>query len=226
MGHVVLSDFDGTIADIDTAVFVLENFADPVWRLYDEEYERGKTTLEECLQKQFATVKASRQKILNRLESAVHMRRGFKELVHHCSQVEIPFVIVSAGLDFVIDHLLRKWNLNGSLTRHCPKTTFTDDGIKLTFPRLLDPSSVNFKDDFVKFYAKKGDKATYIGDGFSDFSAATLADHAFAIKGSRLAEMLTKDGVPHEEIQDFRAVTERLKTFSFEQSHELRTTDY
>jgi len=217
VGYVVLCDFDGTIVDIDTAVFVLERFADPVWRVYDEQYEKGEITLEECLQKQFATVKASRQEIQKKLASAVNLRRGFKEFVLLCHRLEIPVMVVSAGLDFVINHLLQQWGLQGFLKRCSPKTTFTGDGIKFTFPKLLDEASVNFKDDVVRFHKKKGDKVIYIGDGFSDYSAARTADFAFAIKGSKLAELLTESRVSHREIEDFGAVKEKIKTVSLQQ---------
>lgn len=110
MSYVVLCDFDGTIVDIDTAVFVLERFADPAWKVYDEQFEKGEITLEECLKKQFATVKASRRQIEKELNGAVNLRRGFQELVNYCSRRRIPVVIASAGLDFVIDYLLRQWH--------------------------------------------------------------------------------------------------------------------
>lgn len=210
VNYVVLCDFDGTIVDIDTAVFVLEEFADPVWKVYDEQFERGEMTLEECLQKQFATVKASKQEIKKQLDGAAELRQGFEELVDHCHQLAIPVVVVSAGLDFVIDHLLQQYGLKDLLERHGPKTTITDNGIRFTFPKLDDQASVNFKDDFVRLQKGHGKEVVYVGDGYSDYPAAKIADVAFAIKGSALAELLTKNEVQHKEMVDFRTVIHEI----------------
>lgn len=215
VSFVVLCDFDGTIVNIDTAVFVLERFADPVWKVYDEQFERGEITLEECLRKQFSTVKASKQEIKRKLKSSVDLRLGFKELVNHCRGRGIPVVIVSAGLDFVIDFLLKQWGLKALLSRYSPKTKVTDNGILFTFPKLFDQASVNLKDDLVRFHKKEGTKVAYIGDGFSDYPAAEIADFAFAIEGSKLAELLTKDRVSHKEVRDFREIIQEIKLFSF-----------
>jgi len=209
--YVVLCDFDGTVVDIDTAVFVLERFADPVWKVYDEQFERGEITLEECLQKQFSTVKVSEQKITKKLNGAVNLRRGFKELINYCRLNGILVVIVSAGLDFVIDYLLQQWGSQGLLGRYGPKTRITKKGILFKFPKLLDQASVNFKDDLVRFHKKGGDKVIYIGDGFSDYPGAKISEFAFAIKESKLAELLTKNRVMHKELSDFDEVLLEIK---------------
>lgn len=125
----------------------------------------------------------------------------------------MPVVIASAGLDFVIDYLLRQWDLEGILERHGPKTTIAANGIRFKFPKLLDKESVNFKDDLVRFHKKEGRKTIYIGDGFSDYPAARVADLAFAIKESRLAKLLTKRRVKHSEISDFEEVSAEIKRF-------------
>jgi 2-hydroxy-3-keto-5-methylthiopentenyl-1-phosphate phosphatase len=51
----------------------------------------------------------------------------------------------------------------------------------------------------------------YIGDGIGDYHAAGDSDFAFAIKGSKLAELLKKSKTPHEEITDFLQVVEAIK---------------
>lgn len=104
--------------------------------------------------------------------------------------------------------------LKNLLKRHGPKTTIVGNGIGFEFPKLLDKASVNFKDDLVRFHKKEGHKTIYIGDGFSDFPAARVADFAFAIKESRLADLLTKKRVKHSEVCDFYEVLAEIKCFS------------
>lgn len=208
---VVLSDFDGTIVNIDTAVVVLTHFAEENWRIFDEQLEKGEITLEECLQKQFSTVRTSQTRILKEIETVPSLRPNFGKLAQFCKTQRIPLVIVSAGLDFVINHFLEQKGLEKLVEVYAPKARITATGIKFTFPKLLDKASVSFKDDLVRYYKKQGKKTVYIGDGFADLNAARNADLSFAIKDSKLAELLRNDGIPHKEISDFLEVMEALQ---------------
>lgn len=208
---VVLCDFDGTVIDIDTSVFVLTRFAKEDWRIFDEQFEKGEITLEECLEKQFYTVRTTRTRILKEIETVPSVRPSFEKLAQFCKTQRIPLVIVSAGLDFVIKHFVKQKDWNELVKIYAPKARVTSKGIKFTFPKLFDKASVSFKDDLVRYYKKRGKKTVYIGDGFADFNAARNADFSFAIKGSRLAELLRNDGILHEEISDFQEVVEALQ---------------
>ncbi len=211
MSIVVLTDFDGTVLHIDTSVVILEKFAEENWRIYDEQLERGEISLQECIQRQFSTVRVSKVRILKETEGAMSTRPNFKALVQQCITDEIPFEIVSAGLDFVIEHFLEHNGWQRSLKVHAPKAKCTGRGIKFTFPKLLDKSSIDFKQDIVRHYRRQGRRVIYIGDGIGDYHAAQDADLVFAIKNSKLAEMLKKSKIPHTEISDSQEVVEALK---------------
>ena len=208
---VVLSDFDGTIVDIDTAVVVLTHFAEENWTIFDEQFEKGEITLEECLQQEFSTVRTSKTRILKEIERIPSLRPNFDKLAQFCKTLKIPLIIVSAGLDFVINHFLEQKGLQKLVEVYVPKARITATGIKFSFPSLLDKASVSFKDDLVRYYKRQGKKTVYIGDGFADFNAARNADFSFAIKDSKLAELLRNDGILYEEISDFQEVVEALQ---------------
>ena len=61
---------------------------------------------------------------------------------------------------------------------------------------------------FLRRQALLHQEVAYIGDGLADYHAARNADFSFAIKGSKLAELLKRDGIPHKEISDFQEVVE------------------
>lgn len=210
MSMAILSDFDGTIASIDTGEFVLSQFAHGDWRAYDEQLERGEITLEECLTKQFAMVKETERRLLERVKSVVSFRHGFEDLVDYCGTRGFPFVVVSGGLDFIIKHLLRAKNLLDRVEIVAPKSNVTKDGITFRFPTLSQPGSLNFKDDLVRTYAVRGIRSVYIGDGLPDFAAIERADVRFAIRGSRLSKLCKRDGVAFQEIDDFHDVLRNL----------------
>jgi 2-hydroxy-3-keto-5-methylthiopentenyl-1-phosphate phosphatase len=206
MSLVILSDFDGTIVNIDTGEYVLSQFAHGDWRAYDDQLERGEITLEECLTKQFAMVKETEERLLKRVEGVVSLRPGFEDLVGYCETKRFPFVVVSGGLDFVIKHVLRAKNLLDRVNVVAPRADVTRRGTTFRFPRPSQAGSLNFKDDLVRTYAIRGNKTVYIGDGLPDLAPITRADVRFAIRGSRLSRLCKREGIAVQEIDDFNDV--------------------
>ena len=179
--------------------------------MLDRQYERGQITLEECLRKQFSMVVATQEEILDELDKAVTFRPNFERLVRYCKRKSIPFVIVSAGLDFVISHFLRQEDWEGLVETCAAKTQFGAGGIEFVFPRLFDKGSVNFKQDLVKHYRAMGKKVIYIGDGSADYAPAMSADYPFAIKGSRLAKLCENQRRNCAFMTDFTDVVETIR---------------
>jgi len=58
---------------------------------------------------------------------------------------------------------------------------------------------------------KRGKKVVYIGNGVSDYPTARIADLAFAIKGSKLAQLCRNRGVACKEITDFQQVLDSIE---------------
>lgn len=211
MNLVVLCDFDGTITTLDTAEFVLARFARGDWRLFERQFENGEITLEECLTRQFSLMRASKKQILKELKNVVTFRPNFKELAEYCKEDCIPLIIVSAGLDFVIKHFLKLNDCQDLVEVYAAKTAFTANGIRFTFPRLLDRASDNFKHDIVRYYKSQDREVMYIGDGTADYVAAKDADYSFAMEGSRLAKLCKGHGIPCKSITDFQKVIEAIR---------------
>ncbi|MCW4055389.1 MAG: MtnX-like HAD-IB family phosphatase [Candidatus Bathyarchaeota archaeon] len=211
MDLAVLCDFDGTIANIDTAVFVLDRFGQGDWRALNKQYELGQITLEECLRRQFSRVVATQEEILDELDKAVTFRPNFEGLVRYCQKKSIPFVIVSAGLDFVINYFLRQKDWDELVETCTPKTQFKANGIDFVFPKLSSQTSANFKQDQVRLYRAQGKKVIYIGDGAADYAAAITADYPFAVKGSRLAKLCETQRQGCSVMTDFKKVAETIR---------------
>ena len=125
---------------------------------------------------------------------------------------KIPFIIVSAGLDFVIRHFLELKGLKNKIEIRAVKTTIQNGRTKLSLPKLLDKASIDFKEDLVKYYTKQGKRVIYIGDGTSDYNAIKNADFPFVIKDSKLADLCKRTKVLHKEITDFQKVINFIKT--------------
>jgi 2,3-diketo-5-methylthio-1-phosphopentane phosphatase len=204
MQLVVLCDFDGTITIIDTAEWILSKYAHHDWRVLDKQFEKGEVSLEECLNKQFSNVEVSKSQVLKELEYVVEFRQGFKDFVDFCTYRIIPLVIVSAGLDFVIDYFLRKNGFLGKVEVCAAKTEEKPEGFTFSFPQIFDSPSQNFKPDVVRSYREKGFNVVFVGDGLADYAAAREADFSFAVQGSNLAELCKKHGIKCTEITRFQ----------------------
>lgn len=211
MNLVVLCDFDGTITRIDTAEFVLARFAQGNWQVFNEQFESGKITLEECLRRQFSLVRSSKKRILDELADVVTFRPNFGELSEYCKKNLIPLTIVSAGLDFVIKHFL-KLNSWHRLVETCTaKTKLGTKGIEFTFPKLFDKTSANFKQDLVRRCKNESKKVLFVGDGSGDYAAAEEAGYLFAIKDSRLARLCEDHKIHYKTITDFAQVIDAIQ---------------
>jgi 2-hydroxy-3-keto-5-methylthiopentenyl-1-phosphate phosphatase len=210
---VVLCDFDGTIVNIDTAQKALELFADPSWRRIEEGFEKGEVSFEDSLRKEYALIAAPPEIIFRELDLIAAVRPHFEALIQCCKSNRIPLVVVSGGLDFYIQHFLSRGDWLSSISIHAPEARRTANGYDVTFPKRFEPSSINFKDDLVRFHKGRGERVFFIGDGIGDFPAAKESQHAFAIRDSKLAKLCRKTNVECKEIDDFQQVVDVLSKF-------------
>lgn len=205
--RLVLCDFDGTIVEFDTVEYILEELVPDSWRIFDEQLERGEITLAECMKKEVAMIKKTRSEIIDLVEGA-KIRSGFKDFIEYCRLNDIPISIVSAGLDFVIEHILRINNV-GDIPIHAPVARcYGKRGIVLSFEHL--PGNGDFKEGIVENFREIAMNVSYIGDGIGDYNAARAADFVFAIKGGKLASFCKKQGLSHLEVIDFNDIISYL----------------
>lgn len=209
----MVCDFDDTIVIPDTGDLILAKFADGDWRALSSLYNSGKVSVEEVIRRQFSMVRASKKAMTDEIERSVSFRPGFEELVAACSQRTIPVIIVSYGLDFCIEHVLKKSGLARNVEIHAPKTKLGQRGIQFSFPRLNLKDSVNFKHDIVRSLEKQGRKVTFVGDGTSDYPALKDANVRFAIKDSPLAKLCERDRILHVQITDFVPVLRAMQSY-------------
>jgi len=211
---IVLSDFDGTIVNIDTGAFALERFASGDWRALNQQLIKNEITFEECLRKQFGMINVPIEEIVKTIDSAASLRPHFVNLVNYCKMKRIQLIIVSGGFDFYIRHILDKHGLKVEV--FAPKCHRTVNGLSLTFPSLSDLSSFSFKDELVRQYRRQGHTVFYVGDGYADYYALKEADVRFALAGSTSARLCSRDGVSFQKISDFLPVIRELRRMKSE----------
>jgi 2-hydroxy-3-keto-5-methylthiopentenyl-1-phosphate phosphatase len=177
---LVQCDFDGTVTEEDTSFFLLDAFAQGDWRQLLREYKEHRMSVGEFNTKAFAMVKADKPKLLEALKGNVKVRDGLHELVNYCLGKGFRLVIVSNGLDFYVEAVLKDLGLR-NIEVYAAQASFHPEGMKVQYvgpdgKRLED----GFKEAYIQSFLKLGYKVIYIGNGDSDVAPAKYAHHVFA----------------------------------------------
>ncbi len=180
MKTLVQCDFDGTITEEDMGFLLLDSFASEDWKRLLTEYRQDRMSVGYFNTRAFAMIKADRQTLLKFVRSKFKIRAGFHELLAYCRRKGFRFVIVSNGLDFYIEAILRDTGVD-NIEVMAAQTNFDSEGIEAKY---MGPEGNQiqdgFKEAYIRSFLSKGYRVVYIGDGISDASPAKQAHHIFA----------------------------------------------
>ena len=177
---VVLSDFDGTITTKNVLNSLYGEFAAPSYKETLERWNRGEISTMEEIETVFSTISASRAEMESFIDT-FELDPGFPSLLKYCLETGIEFVIVSDGLIWYIEYILRQYDIEEVDVYAC-EIQFEEGGYRFSYP-WFDPStplrSVS-KSTIVRDYQSWGYKVIFIGDGVSDFEAVQVANIVYA----------------------------------------------
>ncbi len=180
MKTLVQCDFDGTITEEDMGFLLRDSFASEDGRRLLTEYREGRMSVGYFNTKAFATVEADKQTLLRFVRSKAKIRAGFHELLACCRRKGFRFVIVSNGLVFYIEAILRDTGVD-NIEVMAAQTKFTPEGIEAKY---MGPEGNQiqdgFKEAYIRSFLRNGYRVVYIGNGTSDASPAKQAYHIFA----------------------------------------------
>ena len=206
----VLTDFDDTAAVQNVAEMLLTKFGDPTWHDVRQRFRDKELTLNEYQEITFRNIQADRATMQDYVKQNASLRPYFKEMWHYCRESQVPLAVVSQGLDFYIEALLEKEGC-GPVPIHAVNTWFDAKGINYEY-RYAVPgkeSLGNSKGVVVDSYREQGHYIVYVGDGMSDFEAATRADLVFAHRV--LADECERQEIPFSPFTDFGDVLEAVE---------------
>jgi 2-hydroxy-3-keto-5-methylthiopentenyl-1-phosphate phosphatase len=177
---LIQCDFDGTITEDDASFYLLDAYAEGDWRSILQQYKEGRITVGEFNTRAFAMIKQDEATLLSRLEVNVQIRPGFRELLDYCSYRGFRFVIVSNGLQFYIEAILRALGIKGIEVR-AATNQFRTDGVQVQY--IAPDGTVlqdGFKEAYIKLFLSEGYRVVYVGNGTSDSYASRHAHLVFA----------------------------------------------
>jgi len=205
---IIQCDFDGTITDEDASFYLLDAFAEGDWRSILQQYKEGRITVGEFNTRAFAMIKQDEATLLCKLEENVRIRPGFRELLDYSAYRGYRFAIVSNGLQFYIEAILRSLGIEGTEV-HAATNDFRPDGVRVQY---ISPEGIvlqdGFKEAYIKKYLSEGYRVIYVGNGTSDSYASRHAQLVFAT-GDLLA-YYQRHGLPCIPFDDLTQVVNGL----------------
>ncbi len=208
----VYCDFDGTITSVDATDAVLEAFALPAWREWEQRWVQGEIGSQECLSRQVGLIQADRETVVD-FVAALPIDGGIVALDRRCRERGIPLTIVSDGLDVIVEAVLRRHGL-----LHLPVFSnhlrWNEEGVPvLSFP-FASPGcrsgAGTCKCALTRDAGPALGRAAYIGDGRSDQCVAATIQTLFA-KGT-LREWCDRQAIAYEPFETLGEVADRLFT--------------
>ncbi len=205
----VFSDFDGTVTSVDTSVFLLERFGSPAWREIEDRMLSGEITEMKGYAQEIASLRVSKAEALRQLADNIEIDPGFSNFVEMLRQYGLPFVILSGGIDFIIETLLKR---NGFSHLEIRANSARVEGerwrlIPSRQPRIKGLCN-HCKSFSIAQIKEESLRIVYIGDGLTDRCPAGYADIVFA-KGE-LADYCTAEGISFHPYRDFDNIADKF----------------
>jgi 2-hydroxy-3-keto-5-methylthiopentenyl-1-phosphate phosphatase len=200
----VFVDFDGTISVGDTTDLILERFADPSWQAIEADWVTGRIGSRECLARQIDLIRATPE-ALDAFAKGSAIDPHFADFAALCATHGLPVSIVSDGLDRIATSMLARAGLHLPIVANHLEW-LGDDRWRLGFPHAReDCRSSAGHCKCATLAAEPSGLRVLVGDGRSDFCAASAADLVIA-KGA-LAHYCGRNRIPFEPFTDFAGAT-------------------
>lgn len=199
----ILCDFDGTISLVDVTDALLVSFALDGWQALEADWVDGKIGSQQCMAAQVTLIDASKAQLDARI-AEIEIDAAFIEFVAAANDFGIPLSVVSDGLDYVIQSILRRHSITKLPIVANKLEQINDRRWRLDFPNARDDcrkSSGTCKCALLQ-QARKNGRVLFIGDGASDFCVSGQAD--FVLAKGPLIDYAIAEGISHAPINGFQ----------------------
>lgn len=208
----IFLDFDETITRLNVTDTVLERFANPLWREFQQDWLAGNLSAREVLERQMPLITVQ-PKDLDALIDSIEVDPFFAEFARIASQDDYSLYILSDGFDYWIERILGRAlsHLDGAVSEipifACSlRMNGTQVAISFPhFPRGCPHGCATCKPALFHRLKASAERTIVVGDGISDLLIARSADLVLA-KG-RLRQFCQREGIKSYPFDDFRDVS-------------------
>lgn len=212
----IFCDFDGTITETDNIVAIMQQFAPDESKAIVEAVLSKTIGIKEGVHQMFQLLPSDkRTDITQFVLQQARIRDGFDEFVKFAHAENIPFYVISGGIDFFVEPLLAPFGpFNGI---YCNAASFDEAFIDVKFPYACAPLCDHYETQACgcckpTIMERHSDDDTYrivIGDSVTDFEAAKHADAVFA--RDRLQKKCAELQIAHTPFTTFHDCLAALK---------------
>jgi 2,3-diketo-5-methylthio-1-phosphopentane phosphatase len=208
---LVLTDFDGTLSLTDVGYEVLLKFSRQGWDDIDRAYCAGEIGSKEAYGRICAILGGTREDMLRFVAENTVIDPHFMEFYTFCLRHGIDVKVVSDGLDFYIDFILKQHGLSDIPFYSNVMTFHGGKPQNIEFPHANENCSQcgTCKSNILESCQAGYGKIVYVGDGYSDLCPAEKADLVFA-KGILWTRLSKKERQGVRKYRSFRDVKEFL----------------
>jgi 2-hydroxy-3-keto-5-methylthiopentenyl-1-phosphate phosphatase len=211
----IFCDFDGTLATEDIGKEIFLKFAGSDAAVLGAQYVNGEITARECLLREAAAVVDVQPDQLLEFIDQFRADPTFGAFRAFCDVHNVPIVVLSDGLDFYVERLLRRTGF-GDVVFFANHLSLKREGLatkmRVTFPYTDSECEFcgNCKRNHMLTGSGDDDIIVYIGDGISDRCPVRYADVVFAKKS--LIKYCQKENISYHEFSNFTDVQRRLES--------------
>lgn len=209
MDFSLFLDFDGTVASTDVGRSFFTTFSDGRNIPLVKRWAKREISSVECLTGEAELISASRDELIE-FSRQFDLDPGFGELYSLCRSEGVPVHIVSDGLDIYIKTILRKHGFD-QVPVLANRAVFDNGHLSIEFPHLSSTCEhcANCKGAAIRKLVRDGDRSIFVGDGYSDLCAVSVADYLFA--KADLADYLRKSGEEFLAYETLNDVSNRIR---------------
>lgn len=210
---VIFCDFDGTVTEKDNIISIMNNFAPPGWNELKDAVLDRRISIREGVGKMFSLLPVGlKDEIIQYAVENAKIRQGFQEFLLFAEDEEIPVYIVSGGIDFFIDPIIKPFGPIAGV--YCNGSDFTKETIQIEWPNSCDEHCANdcgcCKPSIMRKLVQSETYKIVIGDSVTDIEAAKQADVVFA--RDYLKAKCEELEIPYIPFETFYDCIEALKT--------------
>lgn len=187
MGLKVFVDFDGTITVNDVGNSFFRRFGGCECDLLVQRYRSGELTAVECFRREAEAVGVVDRQEADAFVRGQEIDPTFRDFALFCKSRGMELTILSDGLDYYVQEILRKHSLD-DIPAFANHAEFVEHGaggrarLELRFP-YTDAECTRCaccKRNLMLTHAGEEDVIAFVGEGFSDACPAQYADIVFA----------------------------------------------
>jgi len=193
---LVLCDFDGTVSRTDVGNRLFRRFSGGGWREIDAAYVSGEVGSREAYRRAAAILDGDADRMLEFVLREADLDPDFRAFRSFCREQGHDLLIVSDGLDFYIEAILRSHSLE-EIPVHANRIVFRPgQRPDIEFPWASEDCGLcgTCKRGILRSMRNRYDRIVYVGNGHSDVCPSAEADVVFG--RDHLLEVCRREGRP------------------------------